>query len=502
MQWRCGNAKAPRAGPSPFSTRTTVNIVPVILCGGAGTRLWPLSRKSLPKQLLRLEKYSLLQETVLRARGANIAAPILVCADEYEHLVRDQLAEIGCDPAQLVVEPVGRNTAPAAAMAALLLADAPDTLILVMPSDHYIRDNAAFAAAVAQGAPAALGGMLTSFGVEPTTPHTGYGYIHSGPALAAHPGCFSVIRFVEKPDARSAQDYLLTGEYSWNSGIFLFTPQAFLQELDAFRPAMKDACAQAFASAKRQPGRIAPDMEHYKAIEGDSIDYAVMEHTTHGAVVPVHMGWSDVGTWEALWEQTEKDASGNAVKGDVFALETANSYLHSDGKLLVTLGVENLVVVVTDDAVLVASREHSERVKDVVAKLRVDEREEASRHRVSYRPWGFFKSVDRGDRFRVKQIVVKPGAKLSLQKHWHRSEHWIVVSGVAVVTRGTDSFVLNENESTFIPAGSVHRLENPGKLPLSVIEVQSGAYLEEDDIVRLADSYGRVEPSSPGEPPA
>jgi len=471
----------------------TVNIVPVILCGGAGTRLWPLSRKSLPKQLLRLEKHSLLQETVLRARGDEFAAPLLVCADEYEHLVRDQLTEIVCEPAQLIVEPLGRNTAPAAAMAAMAVADTPDLLLLVMPSDHYIRDNAAFIAAVREGASAAREGMLVSFGIEPTTPHTGYGYIHAGAPLEGKPGCLAVERFVEKPEARAAQDYLLTGEYYWNGGIFLFSPQAFLQELAAFRPDMLTACQEAFAGAKRQPGRLAPTMEGYKAIEGDSIDYAVMEHTDRAAVVPVRMGWSDVGTWEALWEQTDKDASGNAAKGDVFALETTNSYLHSENRLLVTLGVENLVVVVTEDAVLVASREHSERVKDVVARLKVDERPEVSRHCVSYRPWGCFKSVDRGDRFHVKQIVVKPGAKLSLQKHWHRSEHWVVVNGVAVVTCGEHTFLLNENESTFIPAGTIHRLENPGKLPLLVIEVQSGAYLEEDDIVRLADSYGRAD---------
>lgn len=470
-----------------------MNIVPVILCGGAGTRLWPLSRKSLPKQLLRLEKRSLLQETVLRARGDGFLAPVLVCADEYEHLVRDQLAEIACAPAQIIVEPIGRNTGPAVALAALFQGGDADALLLVMPSDHYIRDNAAFAAAVCRGAPAAREGRLVSFGIEPTSPHTGYGYMHAGAPLEGLPGCLAVERFVEKPDARAAQDYLLTGEYYWNGGIFLFSPQAFLQELAAFRPDMLTACQAAFAAAKRQPGRLAPPMAIYKTIEGDSIDYAVMEHTKRAAVVPVRMGWSDVGTWEALWERTEKDASGNAVKGDVFAMETANSYLNSENKLLVTLGVENLVVVVTEDAVLVASRERSERVKEVVARLKVDERSEASRHCLTYRPWGCFKSVDRGERFHVKQIVVKPGAKLSLQKHWHRSEHWVVVNGVAEVTRGDNTFLLNENESTFIPAGTVHRLGNPGKLPLHVIEVQSGAYLEEDDIVRLADSYGRVD---------
>lgn len=470
-----------------------VNIVPVILCGGAGTRLWPLSRTSLPKQLLRLEKHSLLQETVLRAHGEAITAPVLVCADEYEHLVRDQLDEISCPPHTVIVEPVGRNTAPAVTMAALLLENDPDTLLLIMPSDHFIRDPKAFATAVHQGAQAAADGLLVSFGIEPTSPHTGYGYIHGGEPLPAHPGCFSVQNFVEKPDVRAAQTYLLTGEYYWNGGIFLFSPQTFLRELETFCPDMLTACRAASETAHRQPGRVAPLLDAYKTIENNSVDYTVMEHTTRAAVVPVHMGWSDVGTWEALWEQTDKDANGNAMQGDVFALETANSYLYTDAKLLVTLGVENLVAVVTEDAVLVASRDHSERVKDVVARLKVDERTEVATHRVNYRPWGSFKSVDRGDRFHVKQIVVKPGGKLSLQKHWHRSEHWIVVKGVAMVTCDTKIFPLTENQSTFIPAGSVHRLENPGKLPLHVIEVQSGAYLEEDDIIRLADSYGRAE---------
>ena len=470
-----------------------MHIVPVILCGGAGTRLWPLSRKFLPKQLLRLEKHSLLQETVLRCQGEDFAAPILACADEYEHLVRDQLAEIGCTAFRIVVERIARNTAPAAAMAALLVAEVPDALMLVMPSDHFIRDSDAFAAAVAAGAPAARDGALVAFGIEPTSPHTGYGYLHAGAALPGHPGCFRADRFVEKPDARSAREFLLAGDFYWNSGIFLFSPRIFLAELAAFRPDMATACQESFAAAKQTSDRLEPGKEAYKAIQGDSIDYAVMEHTGRAVLVPVRMGWSDVGTWEALWEQADKDGSGNAVKGDVFTLETADSYLHSEGTLLVTLGVENLVVVVTEDAVLVASREHSERVKEVVARLKVDERTEVANHCLCFRPWGWFKSLDRGDRFRVKEIMVKPGAQLSLQKHWHRSEHWTVVHGVAVVTCGEKRFLLNENESTFIPAGTVHRLENPGKLPLHVIEVQSGAYLEEDDIVRLADSYGRAD---------
>lgn len=477
-----------------MSETPVLRVVPVVLCGGSGTRLWPLSRQNLPKQLLKLGDHSLLQESVLRVHGDEFTAPILICAEQFEHLVRDQMAEIGITPRALIVEPMGRNTAPAVAMAALTLSEAADpALMLVLPSDHFIRDADAFRDAFRAGTPAAAAGMLVTFGITPSSPHTGYGYIHGGDAVATMPGVHAVRRFVEKPNLKDAQAYLLSREYYWNGGIFLFSPQAVLRELNAFRPAMLESCQAAMAAAVRQGARIGLPPAAFEAVESDSIDYAIMEHTRQAAVVPVSMGWSDIGSWAALWEQSDKDENANAIKGDVLAIDSRNCYLHSEKRLLVGLGVEDLVVVAAADAILVAHKDHCERVKDVVARLKLEDRAEATNHAMTFRPWGNFQSIDRGDRFHVKHIVVNPGGQLSLQKHWHRSEHWIVVQGTAMVTCGDHVFCLRENESTFIPAGTVHRLENPGRLPLRLIEVQSGAYLGEDDIVRLSDSYGRTD---------
>jgi len=460
-------------------------IIPVILSGGAGTRLWPLSRELRPKQLLALfSEHTLLQDTALRLPGK----PVVVCNHEHRFIVAEQLREIGIEPRAVVIEPVGRNTAPAAAVAALLAEGAgDDALMLVMPSDHLVRDPEAFRAAVAQAVPLAEAGMLVTFGIRPNEPNTGYGYIKSGRPLD---GGFKVERFVEKPGLDTAKAYLASGEYLWNSGIFLFPVGAFLAELSARQPAIVDGCRRALAEGERDLFFFRLG-DCFAGVPGKSIDYGVMEDTDKAAVVPVEMGWSDVGSWSALWQETPKDADGNVLLGDVLAISTKDTYLRSEHHLVAAIGVRDLVVVATDDAVLVADKAHDQQVKRVVEALKAAGRGEASKGTRSWRPWGWFQAVDRGERFLVKHILVNPGAKLSLQKHWHRSEHWVVLAGTAVVERGGESFVLRENESTFIPAGINHRLENPGKVPLRLIEVQSGGYIGEDDIVRYEDEYGR-----------
>lgn len=466
-----------------------INVIPVILSGGAGTRLWPLSRELRPKQLLRMfSDRTLLQETALRVGGK----PIVVCNHEHRFIVAEQLREVDVEPRAIVIEPMGRNTAPAAAVSALLLDADPDALMLVMPSDHLIRDDAAFRRALEAAVPLARDGRLVTFGIIPTEPNTGYGYIHRGDTLA---GGYAVGRFVEKPDHATAEGYLAAGGYYWNSGIFLFPARRYLAELGARLPAMVEGCREALAQGQSDLFFFRLDEAAFGAIAGQSIDYAVMEHTTAAAVVPVDMGWSDIGSWSALWQESGKDEAGNVCLGDVITLETRDSYIRSEKTLVATIGVQDLIVVATEDAVLVADKNHDQGVKAVVETLRRANREEAVQGARSWRPWGWFQTIDDGSRHRVKHIQVNPGAKLSLQKHWHRSEHWIVVTGTAMVTCGDRTFVLRENESTFIPAGTSHRLENPGKLPLRMIEVQSGEYVGEDDIVRLEDVYGRA-PSS------
>jgi mannose-1-phosphate guanylyltransferase/mannose-6-phosphate isomerase len=464
----------------------SADVVPVILSGGAGTRLWPLSRELYPKQLLKLlSDHTLLQDTAQRIGGR----PIVVCNHEHRFIVAEQLREAGIEPRAVVIEPVGRNTAPAAAVAALLTEADSDALLLVMPSDHSVRDVAAFRAAVARAIPLAQSGMLVTFGIQPHEPNTGYGYIHRGAALADG---FLVDRFVEKPDAATAQAYLESGKYLWNSGIFLFPARLYLDELAKRLPTMVDLCRQALAEGESDLFFFRLGDAAFAAITGQSIDYAVMEHTDRAAVMPVDMGWSDIGSWSALWQESPRDDDGNALIGDVVAINTRGSYVRGDRRLVATLGVTDLVVVATDDVVLVADRAHDQQVKQVVERLKALGRPEATANVRCWRPWGWYQTIDDGDRFRVKHIQVNPGAKLSLQKHWHRSEHWVVVTGTAIVTRDGENFMLRENESTFIPAGVVHRLENPGKVPLRMIEVQSGEYVGEDDIVRIEDDYGRV----------
>ena len=464
-------------------------IVPVILSGGSGTRLWPLSREAYPKQFLPLVG----EDTMLQAtwkRVADIAgkAPIVVANQEHRFMAAEQLRECNVRPQALILEPIGRNTAPAIAIAALqVLAENDDALLLVLPSDHVVRNEKAFHAAVAQAASAADAGKLVTFGIVPTAPETGYGYIKAGPGEGAR----AVERFVEKPDLATAEGYVSSGEYFWNSGMFLFKASRYLQELERLQPAILVACRSALEKAARDTDFVRLDADAFAASPSDSIDYAVMEKTSDAAVVAMDAGWNDVGSWSALWDVSDKDADGNACHGDVIALDCRNSYAYGN-RLIAMVGLEDVVVVETDDAVLVGHKDRVQDVKSIVAQIKRDGRSEAAAHRKVYRPWGAYDSIDNGARFQVKRITVKPGATLSLQMHHHRAEHWIVVSGTAEVTRGDDVILLSENQSTYIPLGVTHRLKNPGKLPLELIEVQSGSYLGEDDIVRFEDQYGRA----------
>jgi mannose-1-phosphate guanylyltransferase/mannose-1-phosphate guanylyltransferase/mannose-6-phosphate isomerase len=470
-------------------------IHPVILSGGSGTRLWPMSRAQYPKQLLPLlSERTMLQEAGLRvADRAQFAPPLVISNDEHRFIVAEQLRLAEVAPAAILLEPVGRNTAPACCVAALTLAaSAPDALMLVMPSDHTITDAAAFKSAVARAAAAAATRRLVTFGIAASRPETGYGYIKRGKKLAGVDGTFEVAAFVEKPDRARAETYVADGAYSWNSGIFLFPVKLLLAELERLQPAMLAACRDALAKAKRDLDFLRLDRDAFAALPNNSIDYALMEHTAHAAVVPVEMGWSDVGTWDALWLVGAQDSAGNVTTGDVVAEDTRNSYLRAEAGLLAVLGVDDLVVVATSDAVMVARRDRAQDIKQLVAKLERDKRGELLAHPFVHRPWGTYRSIHNGERVQVKHIMVKPGGVLSLQLHHHRAEHWVVVTGTAKVTKGDEELVLHENESTFIPMGTRHRLANSGKIPLHLIEVQSGSYLGEDDIVRFEDTYGRA----------
>lgn len=462
---------------------------PVLLSGGSGTRLWPLSREAYPKQFLPLAgDATMLQATWQRVAALAAAAPIVVAGEEHRFLVAEQLRQIGAPTPAILLEPVGRNTAPAIAAAALqAMAGGDDPLLLVLPSDHVVRNETAFRAAVAAAMPAAEAGRLVTFGIVPDAPETGFGYIQAAPGE----GVRAVLRFVEKPDAVTAQEYLQAGGYYWNSGMFLLRASRYLAELQRFRPDIVAAVRDAFAAAARDGDFIRLDKTAFAACPSDSIDYAVMEKTDAAAVLPVDIGWNDVGSWSALWEVSEQDADGNAHHGDVIAIDSRNSYAYAR-RLVALVGVDDLVVVETDDAVLVARKDKVQQVKDVVARLKRDDRSQAVLHREVHRPWGSYDSVDVGQRFQVKRIKVKPGARLSLQSHARRAEHWVVVSGVARVTRDNDVFELFANQSTYIPIGAKHRLENPGSEMLELIEVQSGDYLGEDDIVRYEDVYGRA----------
>jgi mannose-1-phosphate guanylyltransferase/mannose-6-phosphate isomerase len=467
-------------------------LTPVILSGGVGSRLWPLSRESYPKQLLALVDYqTLLQNTVKRLEGlANKSAPLIVCNENHRFLVAEQLRNIGVSAAHIILEPIGRNTAPAVAVAALTaLSRDSDALLLVLPADHLIANAALFREAVTTGVPLASANNLVTFGIVPNRPETGYGYINATDVIEEN--ALSVKRFVEKPDLDTAQQYINSGEYYWNSGMFLFKASQYIKELETYAPDIVKACRQTIDNAIKDKDFLRLDADAFKASPSDSIDYAVMEKTHSAVMIPLDAGWNDIGAWSSLWEVGEQDIEGNVTLGDVLTENVHNSYLRAEHRLLAAIGVENLTIIETADAVLVAHKDHVQEVKKIVSRLKANERCEAELHRKVYRPWGSYEGIDAETRFQVKRITVNPGASLSLQKHYHRSEHWIIVKGTAQVTKGDETFILTENQSTYIPLGIKHRLENPGKLPLEIIEVQSGSYLGEDDIVRYEDAYGR-----------
>jgi mannose-1-phosphate guanylyltransferase/mannose-6-phosphate isomerase len=470
-------------------------LTPVILSGGAGTRLWPLSRELYPKQLLALTgERTMIQQTALRLEGLAAAGPIVVCNEAHRFLVAEQLRQLGIEPQAIVLEPSGRNTAPAIALAALAALKAAgskatcDPLLLVLPADHVIREVPAFHKAIQAALGAAEQGQLVTFGIVPTSPETGYGYIERG---APSGTVYRIARFIEKPAAAVAQDLVGSGSHYWNSGMFLFGARRYLSELERLAPSIASACAEAFSAATADLDFTRIDKRRFEACPADSIDYAVMEKTSDAVVVPLAAGWSDVGSWAALHEASEPDAHGNVCRGDVICEDSQGCFLYSESRLVSAVGLKDHVVVETKDAVLVAPRARVQDVKRLVARLKEQGRYEHSLHREVFRPWGSYDSIENGPRFQVKRLKVKPGAVLSLQLHHHRAEHWIVVSGTAKITRGDEVFLLEENQSTYIPIGVRHRIENPGKIPLHIIEVQSGSYLGEDDIVRLEDHYGR-----------
>lgn len=468
-------------------------IVPVLLSGGAGTRLWPLSRETYPKQLLSLlGDQTLLQQTASRVSDRSLfSAPLVIAHEEHRFVIAEQLKTLGIDDAMIILEPVRRNTAPAAAVAALVASEIdPDALLLVMPVDHLVRDMPAFHAAIATAASAAETGKLVLFGVSPTFPATGYGYVKADKPLAR--GVRAVSEFVEKPDLEKATRLLSSDEYLWNSGIFMLPARTFLEELERLAPDVLKACRAALGGARKDLDFLRLSEPSFATSPSISIDYAILEKTSQAAVVPAEFEWSDIGSFNALWTIGDKDKSGNVLVGDVISEDSSDCYLRGDGPLVAALGVENLIVAATSDVVLVTTQEHSQDVGKIVNRLKESGRRSATQTRCVHRPWGYYQQIHVGERFQVKCITVNPGCKLSLQKHYHRAEHWVVVNGTALVTRADEEVLLRENESLFIPLGAMHRLENPGKVPLNLIEVQSGAYLGEDDIVRVEDIYNRV----------
>lgn len=470
----------------------SLSLVPVILCGGSGTRLWPMSRRQLPKQFLPLvSNHSMLQDTALRAaKLRDVAAPVVVCSEDHRFFVAEQIHSLGLKPGGIILEPSARNTAPALAAAALMIAAKhPDAVMLVLPADHLILDEAAFASAVEIAVKAAIDGALTTFGIVPASPETGYGYIERGDTLG-NGGAHRVKRFVEKPDAATAVTLVAAG-LLWNSGMFVMTAARYLEELERFRPDILAAARAAWETRSQDNDFCRLDAASFAACPAESIDYAVMERTDRAAVVPADMGWSDVGSWASLWDTSDKDAQGNVLRGDVDAHDTRNSYLRAESRLLSVTGLDDVIVVETNDAVLVTRRDTAQAVKDVVSRLSDSKRSEHLNHSRVYRPWGYYESIDAGDTFQVKRLMVKPGEALSLQLHNQRAEHWIVVSGTATVTCGEEVLTLTRNQSTYIPLGTKHRLENATDKPLYLIEVQSGDYLGEDDIVRFEDRYKR-----------
>ena len=463
-----------------------MSICAVIIAGGFGARLWPLSRASHPKQFLPLhDNVTMLQSTLKRLDGLDIQTSVTVCNEEHRFFVAEQLRAID-KLGSIILEPVGRNTAPAIALAALSVDD--DPLLLVLASDHVIQDQTAFTSAVSAAIPLAESGKLVTFGIEPNEVHTGYGYIKRG---VKNDVGFAVDQFVEKPSVELAQDYVSSGDYYWNSGIFLFKTSKYLEELKSFRPDIYEACESSIADMQKDLDFLRVNKVKFELCPSESADYAVMEKTKDAVVVPLDAGWSDIGSWSSLWDISEKDVNGNVTHGDVMLHSSNNSYVRTDGKLVAAIGVDDLVIVSTKDALMVSHKDSVQDIKVIVDKLKTSSRNEWQLHREVYRPWGKYDLIDIGEHYQVKRITVRPGAKLSVQMHNHRAEHWIVVSGEARVTNGDKTFLLSENESTYIPVGVVHALENPGKVELELIEVQSGSYLGEDDIIRFEDVYGR-----------
>lgn len=466
-------------------------IKPIIMAGGSGTRLWPLSRTQFPKQFLKLglDGYTLLQSTILRLKNLDCDEPILICNEEHRFLAAEQMREIGVN-ARIILEPVGKNTAPAIALAAILLRQKQENkLMLVLAADHAISEQTAFENSIKDAIDLASQNKLVTFGIVPTHVETGYGYIEKGTPIEHG---FNIDKFVEKPDQATAQAYLESQRFLWNSGMFMFEAEQYLEELKKYASDIFQACNLSMQNICLDIDFIRIDQMEFEKCRSESIDYAVMERTAHAVVIPLEAGWSDVGSWSALWDIKPKDHNGNVTDGDVLLHHSQNNYCYSESRLVSLLGVENLVVVETKDAVLVADKNKVQDIKKIVEQLKNDDRSEYYRHREVYRPWGKYDSIDQSSRYQVKRITVKPGQKLSIQMHYHRSEHWIVVSGTAKIHKGTESFLLTENESVYIPLGEIHALENPGKLPLELIEVQSGSYLGEDDIVRFDDLYGRT----------
>ena len=464
-----------------------VNISAVVMAGGSGTRLWPLSRAKHPKQFLALHgEDTMLQATVRRLSSLDVKTSVTICNEEHRFLVAEQLREVN-RLGSIILEPIGKNTAPAIALAAFSTQD--DPLLLVLAADHVIQNDTKFIEAVTVAIPLAESGKLVTFGIVPCEPHTGYGYIKRGEKQGDG---FVVDKFVEKPSVELAQQYITSGEYYWNSGMFLFKASRYLEELEKFRPDIYRVCKSSMLAAQPDLDFLRINKEKFSECPSESIDYAVMENTTDAVVVPIDAGWSDIGSWSSLWDISKKDIDGNNTHGDVMLHNSSNSYIRTDGKLVAAIGVDDLVIVSTKDALMVAHKNSAQAAKIIAQQLKAESRSEWELHREVYRPWGKYDSIDHGERYQVKRITVKPGAKLSVQMHHYRAEHWIVVSGTAKVTNGTETFLLAENESTYIPVGAVHALENPGKVDLELIEVQTGSYLGEDDIVRLEDRYGRL----------
>lgn len=466
-------------------------ILPIIMAGGTGSRLWPLSRELFPKQFLMLSgEHSMLQRTVLRLNGLEHQAPLFICNEEHRFIAAEQLRQSQTEHSGIILEPFGRNTAPAIALAALQAAQDSeqdeDPILLVLAADHLIRDTSAFQLSVEKAMPHAQAGKLVTFGIVPTAPETGYGYIKAG---ESEDEAFAVSQFVEKPDIITAEKYLASGDYYWNSGMFLFKASRYLEELEKHRSDIYAACKKAMEATIPDMEFIRVDKDEFKACPDESIDYAVMEKTDSAMVVPMDAGWNDVGSWSSLWEVTDKDNNGNAIQGDVLTEQTKNSYIYSENKLVATVGVEDLVIVETKDALLVSHKDKVQDVKSIVSKLKDSNRSEYLQHREIYRPWGSHDHVAEGDSYHVKKVMVKPGERTATQIHYHRAEHWIVVSGTAKVRCGANTYVVSENESTYIPVGSAHSFENPGKIPLEIIEVRTGKYLSEDDIIRI-DTHG------------